>query len=46
MCILPQTNSWVMKINQNIYHYEILRWLTCQFQVNIPLLDPLKKSEN
>ena len=22
--ILSQTNSWVMKINQNNYHYEIL----------------------
>ena len=22
--ILLQTNSWVIKINQNIYHYEIL----------------------
>ena len=44
--ILHQTNSWVIKINQNIYHYEILRWLTCQFQANAPLLNPLKISEN
>ena len=45
--ILPQTNSWIIKINQSIYHYEILWWLTClQFQVDAPLLNPLKISEN
>ena len=40
--ILAQTNSWVTKIKQNIYHYEILRWLTCQFQASVLLLNPLK----
>ena len=45
-CILPQTNSLVIKNNQNIYHYEIVWWLTCQFQVNFSLLNPLQISEN
>ena len=44
--ILPHVNSWVRKINWNIYDYEVLRWLTCQFQVNVPLLNSLKISEN
>ena len=43
---LPQTNSWVIKINQSIYHYEILSCLTCRFQVNVLLLNSLKISVN
>ena len=41
-----QCHKELPKISPNIYHYEILSWLTCQLQTNVPLLNPLKISEN
>ena len=40
------SNSRVLKINKNIYHNEVIWWLTCQFQADFPLLNPLIISEN